>query len=327
MSVEIKSAFLSDLSSALSDKVTASALQTVLSSVSDVLEHYEFSRMLRTDVSGSLDLFDAWIAALRVQGRSEKTIQAYTYIVTRVLSDMKTPVRSVTVHHIRNWLAQEKSRGIADSTLEGNRQVLASMFGWLYREGLIEKNPVANIGTIKAQRKVREPYADVDLENLKAACKSKRDLAILCFLLATGCRISEVTQLDRDRIDFQNKEVIVLGKGNKERTVYFDAVTAMHLRNYLSTRTDGNPALFIGKRQERLQPGGVRAMLNVLAEKAGVNHAHPHRFRRTRATMLIAHGMPIQEVANILGHEKLDTTMRYVTLDKASLKNDYKRYA
>ena len=186
---------------------------------------------------------------------------------------------------------------------------------------------MANLGAIKVPKKVREAYAAVDLEKLKTACASPRNMALLSFLLATGCRISEITQLNREDLNFQDKEVLVLGKGNKERTVYFDDVTAMHLRRYLGTRTDDNPALFVGKRKERLQPGGVRAMLKTLAAAAGVDHVHPHKFRRTLATTMIAHGMPIQEVAAILGHDKLDTTMKYIVLDKTSVKNSYRKYA
>ncbi len=327
MSVEIKTSFLKDLEMSLNDKITAASLSTVLSAASDVLEHYEFSRILRTEESYSMDLFDTWISALKIQGRSPKTIAAYTYIIKKMLNDLNTPIRNITVYHLRGWLTKEKERGISDQTLEDDRQTFSSMFNWLWREGLIEKNPVANIGAIKVQKKVREPYADIEIENLKAACATPRDIAIISFLLATGCRISEVTNLNHDQINFADREVVVLGKGNKERTVFFDAVTAMHLKRYLSTRTDDNPALFIGRRKERLQPGGVRHMLNVLAEKAGIEHVHPHKFRRTLATMLIAHGMSIQEVASILGHEKLDTTMKYVVLDKSTVKNNYRKYA
>lgn len=327
VSAEIKVTFLQELERVLSTRTTAADLPVVLASVSDVLEHYDFSRVNRQDVPCSLDLLDTWLSAMKVQGRSPKTIEAYSYLINRLVRDLQIPIREITVYHLRSWLTKEKERGISDGTLEGNRQVFSSMFGWLWREGLIDKNPVSNIGTIKSPKKVREPYADVDIEQLKAACSSPRNMAILSFLLATGCRISEVTGLNRDDINFADKEVIVLGKGNKERTVFFDDVTALHLHRYLATRTDDNPALFIGKRKERLLPGGVRIMLKTLAAAAGVEHVHPHKFRRTLATMLIAHGMPIQEVAAILGHEKLDTTMRYIRLDKSSVKNSYKRYA
>jgi site-specific recombinase XerD len=331
MSFEIKASFIKDLERSLSDKITASALTAVMSSTADVLEHYEFSRMLRIEESYSLDLLDTWLTALKVEGKSPKTIQAYSYLINRLLKDLDVPIRNITVYHLRNWITKEKARGVSDCTLKGNRDVFSSMFGWLWREGLIEKNPVANISPIKVQKKIREPYDDVELENLKKACgqsrQPDRDVAIITFLLATGCRVSEMTQLNRSDINFIDKEVTVLGKGNKERVVYFDGVTSMYLKRYLDSRQDICPALFANYVCVRLSNNGVRAMLNRRALNGGVDHAHPHKFRRTLATMLIAHGMPIQEVAAILGHEKLDTTMKYVALDQTQVKNSYKKFA
>jgi site-specific recombinase XerD len=322
---------MKDLERSLSDKITASALTAVLSSTADVLEHYEFSRMLRIEDSYSLDLLDTWLTALKVEGKSPKTIAAYSYLINRLLKDLGVPIRSITVYHLRNWITKEKARGVSDCTLKGNRDVFSSMFGWLWREGLIEKNPVANISPIKVQKKIREPYADVELENLKKACDQSRlhdrDIAIITFLLATGCRVSEMTQLDRSNINFIDKEVTVLGKGNKERVVYFDGVTSMYLKRYLDSRQDICPALFASYSLGRLSNNGVRAMLKRRALNGGVDHVHPHKFRRTLATMLIAHGMPIQEVAAILGHEKLDTTMKYIALDQSQVKSSYKKFA
>ena len=331
MSQEIKASFLHDLEKELADKITASALQSVISSAADVLEHYEFSRMLRMDESFSLDLFETWLTALKIQGRSEKTVDQYRYVVGHMLKDINTPIRNITVYHIRNWLEKEQARGVSDCTREGNRQVLSSMFGWLWREGLIEKNPINNIGAIKVQKKVREPYSDVEIEQLKAACNSSRhplrDVAIVSFLLATGCRVGEIIGIKKADIDFQNKEVVVLGKGNKERTVFFDDVTAMYIKRYLDDRHDLVPYLFISSRMDHLTTGGIRDILRRRGTSANMQKVHPHKFRRTLATSLIAHGMPIQEVAAILGHDKLDTTMKYIKLDKNTIKNNYKRYA
>ena len=327
MSLEINVSFLKDLERALYDRITAADLSTVLSVASDVLQHYEFARMLRMDESIGLDLLEAYTAALKVQCRSPRTVERYEYVINHLTRDLQTPIRNITVYHLRRWIAKEQERGISDGTLEGQREVFSAFFGWLWREGLIEKNPVNNLGAIKVQKKILKAYDPVEIENLKSVCCSLRDIAIVCFLLATGCRISEVTSLDKTKLDFVGKEVTVLGKGNKERIVYFDDVTAMHLQRYLDDRTDDNPALFVGRRNERLTPNGIRRMLNRLAAAAGVEHVHPHKFRRTLATTLIAHGMPIQEVAAILGHEKLDTTMKYVVLDKTSVKHDYRKFA
>ena len=170
MSLESKVSLLRDLEHGLSDTITAADLSRVLAVVSDTLQHYELEAIAQASASGSDDLFEAWLSALLIQNRSEKTVERYRYIVGRLLSDLAVPIRSITVYHLRSWLAKEKSRGIADSTLEGQRQIFSSFFGWLWREGLIEKNPVANLGAIKVPKKVREAYAAVDLEKLKSAC-------------------------------------------------------------------------------------------------------------------------------------------------------------
>jgi len=326
MSIEAKATLLKAMEHQLSTEITAADMSKVLTALADQLAGYE---LVQTDpgVIGADDLLDAYTAAMQIQGRSPKTIERYRYIILRMMEVVRVNTRNITVYHLRQYLAQEKSRGIADSTLEGNRQVFSSYFNWLQREGLITTNPTANLGAIKCQKKIKIIYSDIDIERLKFSCKSLRDRAIVCFLRSTGCRISEMTQLNRNDIDLAALEVTVLGKGNKERTVYLDQVTGMLIKEYIDQRTDDHPALFVGKGTERLKPGGVRYMLRHLAERASVNHVHPHKFRRTLATTLIRHGMPIQEVAAILGHDKLDTTMQYVVLDKSDVKNSYRKYA
>ena len=326
MSMEDKAVFLKQLESVLGDKLTQSDMSRALCAVSDALEGYELTAV-GAEPDRQDDLLSAYLAAMEIQGRSPKTVARYVYVLKRMLAAVNATTRQVTVYHLRRYLADERERGIGDRTLEGYRQIFSSYFNWLQREGLLAKNPVANLGAIKCAKKIKQTYSEIDIEKLKLHCKGLRDRAILTFLMSTGCRISEMTQLDRDSIDFASLEVTVLGKGNKERTVYLDPVAGMTVRQYLLTRTDDSPALFVGKGTERLNPGGVRLMLNNLAEDAGVEHVHPHKFRRTLATNLIRHGMPIQEVAAILGHDKLDTTMQYVVLDKSDVKNSYMKFA
>ena len=276
---------------------------------------------------GDDDLLRAFLDAKRLEGRSEKTIYGYRRIIERMLESVKVPTYEISIYNLRSYLMQERNRGISDVTLEGNRNVFSSFFGWLYKEKLIQDNPCANLGPIKHIKKIRVPFSEVEIEMLKEACKTARDKALISFLLATGCRISEVCNLNRDDIDYQNLECTVLGKGNKERTVFLDDITAMLLKRYLAERTDDMPALFIGKGTERLAPGGVRFRLNEIADRAGVQNVHPHRFRRTLATNLIDRGMSIQEVASILGHENINTTMTYVYINKENVKNAYRKYA
>ena len=327
MAIDAKVSFLGQVEHKLADAITVSDMAKIMESLSDILECFQMREIVKWDENAPDDLLDSYIASLRVQGKSELTINRYVYKIKKFMDWVGVPTRRVNVYHIRSWIAKEKERGIADSTLEGDRSVLSAYFGWLFRESLIEHNPVVNVGTIKVPKKEKELYSPIDIAKLDDKCSSIRDKAIMHFLASTGCRISEMTGLNRDAIDFKEREVIVHGKGNKERVVYFDPVTGMLINEYLKSRKDDNEALFIGKRSERLQPGGVRVMMKQLAKEANVNHVHPHKFRRTFATMAAKRGMPVQEICKLLGHEKIDTTMRYVVLDRDTIKASYKRYA
>ena len=326
MAIEAKVSFLTKAEARLTSELTVEAMGKVLSALAEVLDGYEMHEIVSGDDRND-DLLDCYLAALKIQGRSQKTVDRYAYIIGKLLQAVGVPVRQITVYHLRNYLAAEKDRGVADSTLEGKRQIFSAYFNWLQRESLIDKNPVANLGTIKCAKKQKKIYSEVEIEKLKMNCKTLRDRAIISFLESTGCRISEVTGLNRDSVDLTRLECVVHGKGNKDRTVYLDAVTGMLISDYLASRKDDSEALFVGLRGERLLPNGVRYMMTELAKHAGVDHVHPHKFRRTLATNLARHGMPVQEAAAVLGHEKLDTTMKYVVLDSEDVKNAYRRYA
>ena len=328
MSIIDKQLFATEMRERLSDKLTLKDIEIVTYEISQQLSSYD---MARRGEEAEQKNFDEMLAMFsetkRLEGRSEKTITRYGYILKRFRSFDKTPIKDVTVFNIRQFLAYEKGRGLKDRTVKGEKEIFCSFFGWLHREGLIQKNPCANLMPIKCKKEIKKPYSEIDIERLKEACKTSRDKAIIAFLLSTGCRISEVCGLNRDDIDFNNLECTVLGKGNKERTVYMNEIAAMQLKNYLSTRKDTNEALFVGKGTDRMHPGGIRKRLNELAAIAGVENVHPHRFRRTLATTLIDHGMPVHEVASILGHDKLDTTMTYVYINQQNVKNSYKKFS
>jgi len=328
MSIIAKQTFIAELRERLRTKMTLAEIEELSREISEQLTYYKMERVEEDDGRNEFEEFlSLFINTKRIEGRSEKTLDRYAYILKRYKETDPTPIHKITVYNIRQYLAKEKTRGIADSTLQGYRDVFSAFFGWIHRERLIPLNPCANLNPIKCKKEIRLPYTSVEIERLKEVCSSVRDKAIICFLLSTGCRISEVCGLNRADVDFNNLECTVLGKGNKERTVYLDSVAAMQLQKYLDSREDDGEALFIGKGTSRMQPGGIRKCLRVIGDRAGVPNVHPHRFRRTLATNLIKHGMPIQEVANILGHEKLDTTMMYVYLDKQSVKNSYKKYS
>ena len=326
MAIDAKSCFMRDMEQMLEDKVTVSDMSAIMTAMSDVMEGYDMKAVPRDDDAPD-DLLDGFLNAMRVEGRSQKTIERYKYIIGRLMKFVKVPTRKVSVYHIREYLAAEKSRGICDNTLEGYREVYSSYFNWLHRESLIDRNPVVNLSPIRVPKKKKELYTEVDLEKLKRACGAKRDLAIVLFLYATCYRISEVVELNRDQVIISSKKLIVHGKGNKERKVYFDAVTAEALHDYLEERKDDCEALFVNRYGERFHAGGIRAMLIRVAKVGGVFHVHPHKFRRTKATDMSRHGMPIQYIQAILGHEKIDTTMQYVQMDDDDVENNYRRFA
>lgn len=327
MAIDAKVSFLGQIEKKCSDKLTVTDMGKVLEIISDILENFDMRESANWGSEEQDDMLDSFMASMKVQGRSKLTIQRYVYIINKFMAFVKVPTRRVNVYHVRNWITSEKERGVQDSTTEGCRQVLSSYFGWLHREGLIDKNPTVNVGAIKVAKKQRSILEDDDIEKLIRECKKPRDRAIIHFLRSTGCRVSEMVGLNRDAINLMSRECVVHGKGNKERFVYLDKVTTMALHEYLLTRTDKNDALFVNRYGERLLPGGVRTMLNGIAKKANVNHVHPHKFRRTLATEMTRRGMPIQEAASILGHEKLDTTNRYIVLNNDDIKSSYRRYA
>lgn len=325
--IDAKVSFMNQLKEQMADKLTMEQIGTLISATFKLLDHFEMFEAADDDCLAD-DMLDSYVSALKVECRSQKTIDRYVYIINKLMDFAKVPTRRISVYHLRNFLTQEKERGICENTLEGYREIFSAYFNWLQRESLIDRNPCTNLGVIKVPKKEKKTYSDAELERLNWYCGNIRDRAILHFLRSTGCRISEVTELNRAAVNLEGLECVVHGKGNKERTVYLDEVAGMLLGQYLSERLDDAPALFVSRRGcNRLKPGGVRAMLKELAEKAGVDHVHPHKFRRTLATDLTRHGMPIQEVAKILGHEKLDTTMKYVVLNKDDIKASYRRFA
>ena len=330
MAMDSKITLLNAIKDLSADILTQTQADRMMGLVADELARYKVE-VVENEESKADDCLDAYLSAKAVEGRSEQTIERYRYLITRLMTSIKVQTREVTVFHLRKFLGDEKARGISDTSLEGMRQCYAAYFNWLHREGLIVHNPCANLGAIKCRKVVKRAYLDTEVEKLKRACCNLRDLAIICFLRATGCRVGEVVRLNRGDVDLAKGECKVLGKGNKERVVYFDSVTAMIIGDYLESRTDEYDALFPGNsyrnRSSRLSAQGIRKMLHTVQDMACVEtNVHPHKFRRTLATGLIHHGMPIQEVAAILGHEKIDTTMRYVVIDKGDVKHHYNKY-
>ena len=324
MAIEAKASFLRQMEKKLETETTASTMAKVLSIMADVMEGFDMREVGFAEEAD--DLLECFLQALDVQGRSKKTIAHYRLILGKLLAETKVSARRITVYHLRSYLAKKKEEGLKDSTLAHQREVFSSFFGWLFREGLIEKNPVVNLGSIKVAKEEKKVFTDIDMEKMKQNCRRLVDKAIITFLASTGCRVAELVGLDRNALDLENLECVVRGKGNKERTVYIDNVTAMYVKKYLATRNDTCEALFATRAKERFNTGGIRDMLKRLEERCGVDHIHPHKFRRTLATNLSKRNMPIQVISAILGHESIETTMEYIVLNKEDTKLKYRQY-
>lgn len=324
MSLQAKENLIHDIEEGVGEYLTVRQTRQVKATVKDALGRYEVEEIESGTVS--TDLLTVFLDAKRIEGKSEKTLNRYAYILEKMIFGIGKPIEKITTSDIRQWFSAEKSRGLSDRSLDGNRNVCSSFFGWLFREQLIQQNPINNFTAIKFRKEIRKPFTAAEIERLKRACDSMRDLAVIHFLRSTGCRIGEVERLNIDDIDLERRTGEVIGKGDKPRKIFFDDVTAECLRDYLSERKDSSPALFAGRGSERLQQQAFRKMLNGIGRKAKVENVHPHRFRRTLATHLAEVGMPVQEIACILGHENINTTMTYIKVNEASVENKYRRY-
>ena len=275
------------------------------------------------------DLATAFIAAKRIEGCSEKTLTYYRKTIVAMLEAVDKPVQRITTDDIRQYLTTyQMQRKSSKVTIDNIRRILATFYSWLEDEDYIVKSPVRRIHKVKTAKVIKETYTDEALEQMRDNCSSLRDLAIIDLLASSGMRVGELVALNRDDINFNERECVVFGKGNKERLVYFDARTKIHLQNYLDNRTDVNPALFVTLRApyNRLQIGGVEMRLRQLGRRLSIPKVHPHKFRRTLATSAIDKGMPIEQVQQLLGHQKIDTTMHYVMVKQQNVKLAHRKY-
>ena len=274
-------------------------------------------------------LLQLFITAKQVEGCSAKTIRYYQRTIENLFHHIKRSVTQLTTDDLRSYLANYQSeKDCSKANLDNIRRILSSFFAWLEQEEYIIKNPIRRIKKIKTEQTVKETYTDEHLEIMRDNCKSLRDLAIIDILASTGMRVGELVKLNIEDIDFEGRECVVFGKGDKERKVYFDARTKIHLHNYLKTRDDDNSALFVSllKPHKRLQISGVEIMLRELGKKLNITKVHPHKFRRTLATKAIDKGMPIEQVQQLLGHQKIDTTLQYAMVSQNNVKISHRKY-
>lgn len=306
-----------------------------LAKLKDVLEHklwnVEIVNKTVEDsfVKSNKEFTELFISAKRVEGCSPKTLRYYLATINKMTDTVGKHITKITTEDLRKYLSDyHEENNCSKSNIDNIRRILSSFFSWLEDEDYILKSPVRRIHKIKSSKTVKETYTDEMLERMRDNCDSLRDLAIIDMLASTGMRVGELVHLNIEDVDFENRECIVLGKGSKERPVYFDARTKIHLRNYLESRNDDNPALFVSmlKPHNRLKISGVEIRLRELGQKLDITKVHPHKFRRTLATRAIDKGMPIEQVQKLLGHSKIDTTMQYAMVDQENVKLSHRKF-
>lgn len=275
------------------------------------------------------ELLDVFISAKKIEGCSDKTIHYYKSSIEKLMAAVSKKVQEITTNDIRCYLAeQQENHHLSKVTIDNLRRIFSSFFSWLEDEDYIVKSPVRRIHKVRTDTLVKEVLSDESMEILRDSCQELRDIAMIDLLASTGMRVGELVKMNREDIDFHERQCVVFGKGNKEREVYFNARTKIHLKKYLDERTDDNPALFVSlaKPHTRLTISGVEVRLRNLGKRASLSKVHPHKFRRTLATMAIDKGMPIEQVQKLLGHVKIDTTLHYAMVNQANVKMAHRKY-
>jgi site-specific recombinase XerD len=304
-------------------------LEKLKEALSEALKGKTIVAEEQENVSENGEILERFISSKRIEGCSEKSLFYYKNTINQMLQKINKQIKHIVTDDLRDYLmAYQSENEISKVTIDNIRRILSSFFSWLEDEDYILKSPVRRIHKIKATLCIKDTYTDEELELMRDNCQNARDLAIIDMLVSTGMRVGEMVLLDKSDINFTERECVVLGKGDKERTVYFDARTKIHLQNYLSERKDTNEALFVSDRKpyKRLLIGGVETMIRNLGKKVGIKKAHPHKFRRTLATGAIDKGMPIEQLQQLLGHKRIDTTLMYAMVKQSNVKMAHRKY-
>ena len=304
-----------------------------LQKLQEVLEYsfynYEISSKVEETEDDSQKLIDAFVYAKRIEGCSEKTLKYYRTTIEAMTEVINKGVRHMQTDDLRAYLTEyQEKHGSSRVTIDNIRRILSSFFSWLEDEDHILKSPVRRIHKVKTATNIKETYTDQELENMRDNSVELRDLAIVEMLASTGMRIGEMVLLNKVDINFNERECVVFGKGDKERVVYFDARTKIHLQIYINSRSDNDPALFVTLRapHTRIKIGGIESRLREIGRSLEIEKVHPHKFRRTLATMAIDKGMPIEQLQQLLGHKRIDTTLQYAMVKQSNVKQAHRKY-
>lgn len=304
-------------------------LQRVMRHVLHGKTIFEDSPNVEQTIEENHKFTELFIAAKRIEGCSDKSLKYYSVTIKTMLVTIKKGICHITTDDLRKYLmTYQTTKHASKVTIDNIRRILSSFFSWLEDEDYIVKSPVRRIHKVKALSSIKETYSDESLESMRDNCVTIRDLAIIDMLASTGMRVGEMVLLNREDINFQERECIVLGKGGKERPVYFDARTKLHLQQYLDSRIDDEPALFVSLKApyKRLKIGGIEVRIRELGRRLGIKKAHPHKFRRTLATTVIDKGMPIEQLQILLGHARIDTTLMYAKVKQSNVKLAHRKY-
>lgn len=323
---------LNDIVSEIKDVLSDKQMMQVSSSIKDVLAKYEINKKTSNEErreKENTELLETFLSAKKIEGCSDKTIHYYQSSIVKLLKGLSKCIKEICTNDIRRYLAEiQEKNNLSKVTIDNLRRIFSSFFSWLEDEDYIAKSPVRRIHKVRTDTLVKEVLSDENIETLRDSCKESRDLAMIDLLLSTGVRVGELVKMNRDDIDFQERQCKVFGKGNKEREVYFNARTKIHLQRYLESRTDDNPALFVSlaKPHTRLTISGVEVRLRKMGKVVHIDKVHPHKFRRTLATMAIDRGMPIEQVQKLLGHVRIDTTLHYAMVNQQNVKIAHRKY-
>lgn len=293
-----------------------------------LLNAFATTEVEKRDISNT-DYLKLFLKAKRIEGCSERTIQYYRTTIDKMLVVVTDPIRKMTTERMREYLADyQQINNCSKVTVDNVRRNISSFFSWLEEENYILKSPMRRIHKIKTNQQVKEVISDEDIEKMRDNCSCKRDLAMIDLLYSTGIRVGELVSLNISDIDFDARECVVFGKGGKERKVYFDAKSKLHIQNYIASRDDSNPALFVtlDAPHERLRISGVEIRLRQMGRKLDLQRIFPHKFRRTTATRAIDKGMPIEQVQKLLGHSQIDTTMQYAIVNQNNIKTSHQKF-
>lgn len=323
---------LNDIVSGIKDALSDKQLMQVSNSIKDVLAKYEINKKASNEErreKENTELLETFLSAKKIEGCSDKTIHYYQSSIVKLLKGLSKCIKEICTNDIRRYLAEiQEKNNLSKVTIDNLRRIFSSFFSWLEDEDYIAKSPVRRIHKVRTDTLVKEVLSDENIETLRDSCDEPRDLAMIDLLLSTGVRVGELVKMNRDDIDFQERQCKVFGKGNKEREVYFNARTKIHLQRYLESRTDDNPALFVtlSKPHTRLTISGVEVRLRKMGKVVHIDKVHPHKFRRTLATMAIDRGMPIEQVQKLLGHVRIDTTLHYAMVNQTNVKMAHRKF-